>query len=42
MTNLIQHPDTGGIGEVEALCAELVAELREMHATVSLYPGDDR
>jgi hypothetical protein len=37
VTNTTQLSDAGDIGEVEALCAELVAELREMRDTVSLY-----
>jgi hypothetical protein len=37
VTNPSRPADTGGIGEVEALCGELVAELREMRDTVSLY-----
>jgi hypothetical protein len=37
MTNTARPSDAGGIGEVEALCAELVAELREMRDTVRLY-----
>jgi hypothetical protein len=34
VTNTTRPPDAGGAGEVEALCAELVAELRD---TVRLY-----
>ena len=30
MTNPTQPSDAGAVGEVEALCAELVAELVEM------------
>jgi hypothetical protein len=37
VTNPTRPSDAGGVGEVEALCAELVAELREMRDTVSLY-----
>jgi hypothetical protein len=37
VTNTTRPSEAGGIGEIEALCAELVAELREMRDTVSLY-----
>jgi hypothetical protein len=37
MTNTIQQPDAGAIGEVEALCVELVAELRAMTDMLGLY-----
>ncbi|MGH8909903.1 MAG: hypothetical protein ACRD0K_26260 [Egibacteraceae bacterium] len=37
MANPTQHPDAGAIGEVEALCAELVAELRAMADMLALY-----
>jgi hypothetical protein len=37
MTNTTQPSDAGSVDEVEALCAELVAELREMRDTVRLY-----
>ncbi|MGH8905727.1 MAG: hypothetical protein ACRD0K_04255 [Egibacteraceae bacterium] len=37
MTNPTQQSDTGAVSEVEALCAELVAELREMRDMVKAY-----
>jgi hypothetical protein len=37
VTNPSRPANAGGVDEVEALCAELVAELREMRDTVSLY-----
>ncbi|MGH8909069.1 MAG: hypothetical protein ACRD0K_21905 [Egibacteraceae bacterium] len=37
MTDLIRHPDPGAVDEVEALGAELAAELREMREMVRAY-----
>jgi hypothetical protein len=40
MANTTQPSDAGGVGEVgevEALCAELVAELRDMRDTVRFF-----
>jgi hypothetical protein len=35
--NPTQPSDAGAVGEVESLCAELVAELVEMRDTITLY-----